>query len=92
MQVAYARGMISLEQRNRVYKVMHSMQLPFWHFTCNSELFYKVRTHPPPFSPIPQSFLQCALEEVLISLFSKFLVIKAESIFQAPEGMFDHWC
>ena len=30
-----------MEDRNRVYKVMYSMQLPFWHFTCNAELFCK---------------------------------------------------
>ena len=41
MQIAYARGLLSLEDRNRVYKVMYSMQLPFWHFTCNAELFCK---------------------------------------------------
>lgn len=40
-QLSYARGMISLEQRNRVFKVMHSLQLPFWHQACSSELFYK---------------------------------------------------
>lgn len=46
LQIAYGRGMITLEQRNQVYQVMHSLKLPFWHPVCNPDLFYKVCTYP----------------------------------------------
>lgn len=44
MQLAYNRGLVSLEERNRVYRVMKALQLPFWHPVCCTKLFYKVRS------------------------------------------------
>ena len=44
LQISYARGMITLAERNRVYKIMHTLMLPFWHPVCSPELFHKVCT------------------------------------------------
>ncbi|KAK9832663.1 hypothetical protein WJX81_008668 [Elliptochloris bilobata] len=40
-QLAYDRGLVSLEERNRVYRVMKRLQLPFWHPVCCTQLFCK---------------------------------------------------
>ena len=41
-QIAYNRGLVSMEERNRVFRVMKRLQLPFWHPVCCTQLFYKV--------------------------------------------------
>jgi 3-dehydroquinate synthase len=40
-QISFARGMLTLDERNRVFRLMRSLQLPFWHPVCSPELFYK---------------------------------------------------
>ncbi len=42
MQLAFNRSLISVDERNRVFRVMKSLQLPFWHPVCCTKLFYKV--------------------------------------------------
>lgn len=42
LQIAYNRGLVSMEERNRVFRVMKRLQLPFWHPVCCTQLFYKV--------------------------------------------------
>ena len=42
LQLAYARGYLSLSQRDRVFGVMRGLRLPFWHQVCCTELFIKV--------------------------------------------------
>ena len=41
-QLAFNRSLISVDERNRVFRVMKSLQLPFWHPVCCTKLFYKV--------------------------------------------------
>ena len=45
-QIAYNRGLVSMEERNRVFRVMKRLQLPFWHPVCCTQLFYKVLCFP----------------------------------------------
>lgn len=35
-----------MEERNRVFRVMKRLQLPFWHPVCCTQLFYKVSPCP----------------------------------------------
>ena len=42
-QIAYNRGLVSMEERNRVFRVMKRLQLPFWHPVCCTQLLCKVR-------------------------------------------------
>lgn len=66
LQLAYNRGLISLDERNRVYRVMKRLQLPFWHPVCCTALFYKVC--PLLLHSICQ--LAVAFAECFVSLFS----------------------
>lgn len=45
-QMSYARGLITLEQRNRVLNIMKRFRLPLWHVVCHPSLFWKVRLAP----------------------------------------------
>ncbi len=42
LQMSYARGLISFEERARVLGIMRRLRLPLWHPACSPELFMKV--------------------------------------------------
>lgn len=44
--MSYARGLITLEERNRVLGVMQRLRLPLWHPVCSPDLFMKVSQPP----------------------------------------------
>jgi 3-dehydroquinate synthase len=45
-ELAYGRGLLSGQQRERVLGVMRALRLPLWHDCCNLDLLMKVRQPP----------------------------------------------
>lgn len=43
VQLAFARGLITFEERARVIGIMQRFNLPLWHPVCSVNLFMKVR-------------------------------------------------
>ena len=45
MQLAYQRGMLTLSERERVFKVMSNLGLALWHDVCDDhDMLWQVRS------------------------------------------------
>lgn len=65
VQISYARQLITLEQRSRVFNIMQRFRLPMWHTVCHPSLFLKVGMLP---CAMLLSFCHCHLYLCLLCL------------------------
>lgn len=68
-QMSYARGLITLEQRNRVLNIMKRFRLPLWHVVCHPSLFWKVRLAPAHDCCPPALVLTVVIAQLLASVY-----------------------